>query len=156
MPRPEEYTVKTVIGREEWSGNKGPMVTYELLLEEDSQVRKGHVQADQDPKIEAGQKVEGWLNDGGKFGFATGKPSGGSATTSSNGRSDATGQSIERQTAAKAAAELAASIPPGPTGAPAVLANFEALFDSVLGKIQGAPQMASQPSGDPAGDNVPF
>jgi hypothetical protein len=92
----------------------------------------------------------------------------------SGGRDDATGQSIERQTAAKAAAEMVATQPA--SSAVVMLANFEAAFDVVLGKIQGVAQVpqgasngggqgeipadttglepaATAPSGD---DSIPF
>lgn len=55
----------------------------------------------------------------------------------SGGRDDATGQSIERQVAAKCAAEMAAA---AGGDAPTMVANFEAVFDIVIGKIQAAPQ----------------
>jgi hypothetical protein len=74
MARPEELTVEQVVGREEWSGKNGQMVTYEMLFEGEGRTYKGHVPADQDPSPAPGGKVKGWKNDGGKFGFATDKP----------------------------------------------------------------------------------
>lgn len=72
MAAPTEYTIANVVSREEWSGNDGPMVTYELLLAGEQQVRKGHVPTEKDPGPAPGSVVSGWADKPGKFSFATG------------------------------------------------------------------------------------
>lgn len=91
----------------------------------------------------------------------------------SRGRDDATGQSIERQVAAKVAGEMVAGMPLPETGAIGVVANFEGFFDAVIAKIQGAPPQQTlnggggevpadttgmQPAAAPAddGEDIPF
>jgi hypothetical protein len=154
--KPSEYTVTKLINREEWDGKEGPMVTIEMLLEGQSTVYKGHVPKDKAPDVQDGSTIEGWLNEGGKFGFATGGRSASSSPNGGSRRDDATGRSIERQVAAKAAAEMAAAAGGGQTGGPQVAANFEVFFDTVLAKIQGQPPSVDPASSDPAGDAVPF
>jgi len=53
------------------------MVTYELVLEGESQVRKGSCSADKDPGLQAGGTVSGWTDTAGKIGIATGGGGGG-------------------------------------------------------------------------------
>lgn len=142
MAAPEEVTVEQVVTRDEWMGNDDtPMLTYELLFAGDGRTYKWVKPATEDPGFEAGQTVKGWRNPDGKFGVATGKPSQSRSTSqtgsSSNGRRvDETGVSIERQVAAKAAAEMAVA---AGGDAPTLIANFEAYFDIVAGKIAGVP-----------------
>jgi hypothetical protein len=73
----------------------------------------------------------------------------------SGGRDDATGQSIERQTAAKVAGEMAAAAGPGSVGMPQVLLNFEQAFDMALGKIQGAGQASQGASNGGGQEEIP-
>ena len=90
MAAPEEFKIDRVLRREEWDGNSGRMVTYELLFENDNQTYKGRVELSSDPLPADGTTVKGWKNEGGKFGFATkGKGSGGSGS----GRTGAGGSS---------------------------------------------------------------
>jgi hypothetical protein len=136
---PIEATVENVLGSEAWTGNDGPMVTDEVLFSGDGRTWKIHRPA-ADPAPAPGATLRGWKNDGkGTFGVAKDRPQNGAGgrrppVPGQGQRDDATGQSIERQTAAKCAAEMAAAI--GGTG-PTVLANFEEFFKSAHGLIRG-------------------
>jgi hypothetical protein len=148
MAAPEEVTVEQVVKRETWTGNDDtPMLTYELLFVGDGRTYKWVKPASEDPGFQAGQTVKGWRNPDGKFGVATGKPSTGRSTSqagSTNGRrDDPTGVSIERQVAAKAAAEMAVA---AGGDAPTLIANFEAYFDIVATKIAGTPLVKTDAS----------
>jgi hypothetical protein len=71
---------------------------------------------------------------------------------SSHAGSDERGESIERQVAAKAAAEMAAATPIGDLGPVAMVSNFEGFFDAVIAKIKGSPQGASTNGGEVPAD----
>jgi hypothetical protein len=136
---PIEATVENVLGSEAWTGNDGPMVTDEVLFSGDGRTWKIHRPA-ADPAPAPGATLRGWKNDGkGTFGVAKDRPQNGAGgrrppVPDQGQRDDATGQSIERQTAAKCAAEMAAAT--GGNG-PTVLANFEEFFDAAHAKITG-------------------
>jgi hypothetical protein len=96
MPAPQDVTVQTVVKREEWTGNDGTqMVTYEVVLEGEGQVRKAVKPLSKDPKPEAGQ-AKAWIDTPGKISFADPNftPRGGGG--SGGGRSDG-GYSPETQ-----------------------------------------------------------
>lgn len=144
---PVETTIEQVVKVEPWTGTDGPMATYEVLFaDHGGRTWKVHMPADASPLTD-GLPVRGWFNeDKGTFGIAKDRPQNGSqrassTTTSTGRRDDATGQSIERQTAAKCAAEMAAAV--GGLG-PVVLANFEELFEAAHRKITG---QTEQPDG---------
>ena len=140
MPAQETYEVEQVVSRNEWQGTDSRMVTYGFVS--GGQTWKGHTELGNDPRLTDGGTVEGWKNDDGKFGFSkplrgSSAPSTASQNGTGTGRDDEVGRSIERQTAAKCAAEMAAATPPGEIGAAAMAANFAGFFDEVLLKIQG-------------------
>lgn len=138
--KPIEATVETVASQEAWTGRDGPMVAYEVLFAGDGRTWKINLPSGEEGPA-SGTVLRGWKNpDKGTFGIAKDRPSQSRSTTqtgSTNGRrDDATGQSIERQVAAKAAAEMAVS---AGGDAPTLIANFEAYFDIVAAKIAGQP-----------------
>jgi len=147
MPNPPtEVTVEKVLSQpgDPWGGNDGKSCkrTYdEVLFQGDGQTRKAYV--DEDVTLEDGATVKGWFN--GQKGtwsiVGDGPPqnSGGRGSAPSQqsfvGRDDATGQSIERQVAAKCAAEMVASM--GEKDPVKVDAAFDGFFDTIIAKIQG-------------------
>jgi hypothetical protein len=95
MAAPNTYTLEKVLSASEpWQGKQGQMVTYEILLaEQPGQTLKAHVPADIPAPVPG--EIQGWVNDGGKFGLATGKPSTGGGGSGS--RSNGTGGDFERR-----------------------------------------------------------
>lgn len=79
MAKPETYEVQQVLSREEWEGDRGTMVTYEILFANSEAKWKASVAADLDPGLKDGELVKGWKNPDNKFGIATGggSPNGG-------------------------------------------------------------------------------
>jgi hypothetical protein len=150
------YTVTKAQQARTYQSKYGEMVVWKVRLEDATTTNTGgvfelHKKPGNEPKpgdsLEVERSQEGEF-DGSPFvrlflakpqNAGGGQSYGGGAR--SGGRDDATGQSIERQTAAKVAGELAASVrTPDPM---LMQANFEGFFDAVLSKIQGGPQ-ASQ------------
>lgn len=153
MPRPEQVVVEKVHSRDEWVGNdNNNMTTYELTFQGEGRTWRAHRKLEDDPKYEPGLVVKGWKNwEKGTFGFAEkvgfsgngdqaqpqsqgesqGQPQSGSQQQFQT--SDPTRESIERQTAAKAAAEMAASL--DSTNAEVVATNFDEFFQRVYAKI---------------------
>jgi hypothetical protein len=141
---PADVKVEKVLSQpsDPWGGGdgKGRRQTYdEVLFAGDSVTRKAYVP--EGLALVDGETVKGWFNnEKGTWTIADPNPpqraaQNGSGQVQMNaGRDDATGQSIERQTAAKCAAEMAAAI--GGQG-PIVLANFEEFFKSAHGLIRG-------------------
>jgi hypothetical protein len=138
---PEEYKVEQTLGSENWTSRDNElMVTTEVLFEGDGRTWKVHRPSADQLAIAPGDVLRGWKNsDKGSFGIAKDRPQNGAGgrrppVPDQGQRDDATGQSIERQTAAKCAAEMAAAT--GGNG-PTVLANFEEFFDAAHAKITG-------------------
>jgi len=108
-------TVKAVTGRREWSGKYGPMIDYELTFEADG--KSGAVYLTKKPDSPApevgesfdfevvkrdqyGTKIKRVFEDGAKFA---------GPTTAASPSQAARSESIERQVAAKCAAQVAAA-----------------------------------------------
>lgn len=149
---PVDVNIEKVLSEpgEPWGGGDGKskMRTYdEVLFASDSVTRKVYVP--EGVALSDGAAVKGWFNaQKGTWTIADPNPpqnGGGSRSSSTSSysggrRDDATNESIQRQTAAKVAGELAAAV--GGTG-PIVLANFEEFFEAAIGKIAGTPTDAS-------------
>lgn len=137
--RPIEVTVENVAGADQWtSRDNEPMTTYEVLFAGEGRTWKVHLPtAEEGPA--SGAVLRGWKNaDKGTFGIAKDRPQNGagrgSRSASAGGRDVKTEESIQRQTAAKVAGEMAAAV--GGNG-PVVLSNFEEFFKVVHGLIAG-------------------
>lgn len=153
MPRPEQLVVEKVHSRDEWVGNDdNNMTTYELTFQGENRTWRAHRKLEDDPKYEPGLVVKGWKNwEKGTFGFAEkvgfsgngdraqSQPESQDVSRGSSQQqfqtSDPTRESIERQTAAKAAAEMAAALGSVDKNAETMATNFEEFFKRVYGKI---------------------
>jgi hypothetical protein len=136
---PQEYTVEMYAKGDPWK-DKPEKRTDEVMLAGVGQTLKVYRDTG-DPSPDPGSVLKGWVNsDKGTFGIAKDRPQNGSQSRTGGSyggrRDDATNESIQRQTAAKCAAEMAAAV--GGTG-PTVLANFEEFFSVASKLIAGQP-----------------
>lgn len=142
---PDTYVIESLGQKAVWENeqNKGDYPV--KFVGKDPEVLVFHDSDSKYPAPKVGDELFGDVQKDkrGRFRFrrASRQDSGGYGPRQS-GRDDVTGKSIERQTAAKAAAEMAAA---AGGDAPTMVANFEAMFDTVIAKIHGASQSAPKP-----------
>jgi hypothetical protein len=147
------YTVTKAQQTRTYQGKYGEMVVWQVRLADATTTNTDgvfelHKKPGNEPKpgdsLEVERSQEGEFDGSPFVRLFLAKPQnagGGQSYGARAGRDDATGQSIERQTAAKVAGELAAATPvPAEHGATYMVSNFSGFFDEVLSKIQGGPR----------------
>lgn len=179
MPAPTDVTVQTVVKREEWTGNDGTqMVTYEIVLEGEGQVRKAVKPLSKDPKPESGP-AKAWIDTPGKISFAdpnfTPRGGGGSGGGQSNYERQpdhplTVGQKLTTSTLSPVPKFIEQMLTLSLVDTPKTIDAYWTLVeltvdklkkfypDDVIARAEGSTNGAAQeiPSADPAGDSVPF